>query len=508
MLVAAGCGWNRTQGGTPAPAGKSTASRAGVETVDIEGLRPQVQAFCGDCHVVPPASSFKKEDWPGEVALGYELYHLSGRFDLHEPPEPSVVAYFQALAPDELKFAKPEVATHALRVRFRQQAFERPERSAMAAVAAFSWQPPSESSPGKLLFSDMHYGSVSEIRFADGVPKVSELGNLRHPSIIEPTDLDGNGISDYLVGDLGSFLPEDHDQGRVLWLHRELTGGWEVKELAKGLGRVAQAVSGDFDGDGALDVLVAEFGWRTTGRILLLKREGDPGGAPRFEQVVVDPRHGTSNLRVLDWEGDGDLDFVALVTQEHEKVELFLNAGDGKFRIELLFAASDPAFGSSDIELADIDGDGDLDVLHTNGDSLDTASLKPYHAVRWLENEGRFPFTSHEITQLPGAFKAVAADIDGDGDLDIAATAFPLGTNFQEISSFDHLVVLEQTAPGQFARHSLHAPHGGVSLAAADFDGDGDVDLITGAFDKEAGNAWVTVWWNEGQSGAMPSAAR
>lgn len=78
--------------------------------------------------------------------------------------------------------------------------------------------------------------------------------------------------------------------------------------LAHRLGRVAQAVDGDFDGDGANDVLVAEFGWRTTGRILLLRRTGNTTGIPQFEQQELDPRHGTSHLLPLDWEGDGDGD--------------------------------------------------------------------------------------------------------------------------------------------------------------------------------------------------------
>ena len=71
----------------------------------------------------------------------------------------------------------------------------------------------------------------------------------------------------------------------------------------------------------------------------------------------------------------------------------FLNEGGGRFRKETIFAGPHPAYGSSGIQLVDMDGDGDLDVLYTNGDVMDPPPiLKPYHGVQWLENEGRFPF--------------------------------------------------------------------------------------------------------------------
>ena len=80
------------------------------------------------------------------------------------------------------------------------------------------------------------------------------------------------------------------------------------------------------------------------------------------------------------------------------------------------------AYGSSGIELVDLDQDGDIDVLHTNGDSFDRGA-KPYHSVQWLENTGDFPFVHHRLCEMPGALDATARDFDGDGDLDIVAVA-------------------------------------------------------------------------------------
>src|SRR5262249_48833937 len=151
----------------------------------------------------------------------------------------------------------------------------------------------------------------------------------------------------------------------------------------------------------------------------------------------------------VDLDGDGRLDFVALISQEHETVVAFLNDGSGGFRRENIFSANEPAFGSSGIALVDLDGDRDVHVLYTDGDALDTFSPKPYHSIRWLESCGTFPFVDHLLTAMPGAHRALAGDLDGDGDLDVVACSLlprhMLGS--QESAAFDSLLWLEQESP-------------------------------------------------------------
>ncbi|HZL91822.1 MAG TPA: VCBS repeat-containing protein [Pirellulaceae bacterium] len=509
-LAAAGC-WKKSAtpaGGTPvgssvppadAHTSGTTPPRSGLPS-DLEAIRPQVAAFCGDCHAVPPASSFAKVDWPKEVARAYEIYRATGRQDLVEPDEARVTAYFEALAPESLEFPRPQPAAHESPFRFRQQIGLSPRGAKEAGVSSLLWHVPAGSSVGHLLLCDMRQGLVGRVKL-DFEPEFEQLASLKHPAILEPADLDSDGRVDYLVGELGSFLPQDHSRGEVVWLRQDAEGKWTSRVLARELGRVAHAVDGDFDGDGDRDVLVAEFGWFKTGKILLLKRTGGENDDPQFETAVVDPRHGASHLRKIDWDADGDLDFVALISQEHEKVELFLQQPEGRFRIQTVFAAADPNFGSSGIELVDLDGDGDIDVLYTNGDAADSFQVKPFHAVRWLENCGEFPFTEHLLTTMPGVYKAVAADFDDDGDLDVAAIAFPPETvqmrAGQRPPSYDLLVFLEQTAVGKFERHPVKIPIGGLALAAGDFDGDGDADLASGNFGVSPAGQWLTIWWNK-----------
>src|SRR5262249_40021470 len=113
----------------------------------------------------------------------------------------------------------------------------------------------------------------------------------------------------------------------------------------------------------------------------------------------------------------------------------------------------------------------------------DSRILRPYHGVQWLENRGSYPFRHHPLTAMYGAHRALAADIDGDGDLDIVAVAFLPGTYYESLKltmELDSVILLEQTAPGQFVRHSLETrscDHPSCDLG--DFDGDGRLDLVT-----------------------------
>ena len=164
-------------------------------------------------------------------------------------------------------------------------------------------------------------------------------------------------------------------------------GRYGVFELT-GFPRVADVQAGDFNGDGKPDLLVGAFGWRSTGFIGLLANRTESYAQPSFETARLDERTGTIHVVPTDLNKDGRLDFVALISQQHETVVAYLNNGAG-FTQETLYTAPHPNWGSSGMQLVDFDRDGDLDVLVTNGDSFDDFLLKPYHGIQWLENEGR-----------------------------------------------------------------------------------------------------------------------
>lgn len=512
MLLAPGCG-NSPAPVQPATTPTTSAQPSPDQAVDAT-IRPQVVQFCGGCHGVPSPDTFPRDAWYDEVEQGFGFYYTSGRQDLDPPSMQDVVRYYRSLAPAEWQLPPTVIPSSDSPVPFRKQLIPKPDPHKSSGVAHVRWWVPADQA-GVLLVCDMRVGLVSQLDFNGPEFTQVEIAEVPHPAHVEPTDLDADGRPDFLVADLGSFEPADHQRGQVVWLRQSTPGaGWESSVLARDLGRVADVQPADFDRDGDLDLVVAEFGWRTTGHILLLEQTAPTDtGLPAFEPRQIDHRHGTIHVPVTDLDGDGRLDFVALISQEHETVEAFFGNGEGRFEPKAIFAAGDPSYGSSGIELVDMDHDGDLDILYTNGDSLDSLYLKPFHSIQWLENTGTFPFTRHLITRMPGVYRARAADLDGDGDLDVVASA-AFGYKSQESRAASgvgntpmfSLVWLEQKTPSEYVQHPLATidEAGYIALEVGDFDSNGTIDIAAGQFASptQSGNGWLTVWWNDGMSRA------
>ena len=135
--------------------------------------------------------------------------------------------------------------------------------------------------------------------------------------------------------------------------------------------------------------------------------------------------------------------------------------------------------------MIDLDGDGDVDVLTSNGDSLDYSVLKPYNGIQWFENLGRGGrFREHSIAPLYGCSRAVGGDVDSDGDVDIVAVSFmPLFTP-EEWKRYDlDSVIWIENSGGKWIRHSIEkhrACHPTVDLA--DYNQDGALDIAVGNY--------------------------
>jgi len=480
--VAAGLLYAARQAAPAAP------ESAPVVAAVVEASKEDVVVACAGCHPVPPPDSFPKSAWRDEVSRGFRFLQgasrPAGRADLG-----GILAYYERHAPEALPPIVIEPARAPAPARFEAVGYRRPgpPRPFGVAHVQFVRLFDGEDKGLDVVACDMMGGEVLAVRpgSASSGPTVLARG-LGSPAHAEVVDLDRDGIRDLLVADLGSFLPTDHRLGRVLWLRGTSTGAFLPTILEAGLGRVADVEAADFDGDGDLDLVVGVFGWNLVGEVRYLENRTTDWAHPDFAPRTLDPRHGAIDVPVADLDRDGRPDFVALIAQETEAVVAFLNAGGGAFRKETIFRAPHPAYGSSGIRLVDLDKDGDLDVLYSNGDALDSSLLRPYHGVRWLENRGEYPFTPHLLASAYGAYRPQAADVDGDGDLDVVATSLLPGPGYKaarESMKIDSILLLEQVEPGRFVRHSLESvscDHTASDLA--DFDGDGRVDLVTGNF--------------------------
>jgi hypothetical protein len=420
------------------------------------------------------------------------------------PPREQVVRYYEERAPVELSEPVIRRAKGVLPVRFELAQYPVLPEAPDPAVSNINLVHLFDKRRLDVLMCDMRAGLVAVLKPYEPSPAWQILAHVPNPCHAEVVDLDGDGIKDILVANLGSMDPADHFDGSVVWLRGDGHGAFTPITLLKNIGRVADVQACDFRGVGKLDLVVAEFGWFKTGRVLYLENHTTDWSHPDFKVRVLDDRHGAIHVPVGDIDGDGRPDFVALISQEHETIVAFLNQGDGTFRKETIYTGPHPAYGSSGIQLVDLNGDGRLDVLYTNGDVMDPPYiLKPYHGIQWLENPGRFPFVHHPITPMYGVHRAVAADFRGNGKLDIAAVCYLPGDRFptRRPLRLDSVIYLEQTAPGEFARHSLETitcDH--VTCAAGDVFGTGKIDLVTGALVFDRAENALTIWKNLGES--------
>jgi hypothetical protein len=97
--------------------------------------------------------------------------------------------------------------------------------------------------------------------------------------------------------------------------------------------------------------------------------------------------------------------------------------------------------------------------------------------VQWLENTGGLNFTFHRIGDFAGAYNARAADFDHDGDLDVIVCS---SFNLWEQPTAQSLIWLENDGHMKFARRNIaNAPSHLLALELADFNGDGELDAVT-----------------------------
>jgi len=218
---------------------------------------------------------------------------------------------------------------------------------------------------------------------------------------------------------------------------------------SEGVGLLA---TGDFNGDGKLDLVATgisvNFGQSPSIDIFLGNGDGTFGSAIPVGGSVGDFLGAPA---VGDFNGDGKLDLAVAGSniQNDSGVLVFLGNGDGTFQPGVIYTAT----GLS-AAVADINGDGKLDII-TDGVSV-------------LLGNGDGTFKSGGGVPINGNSAPLLGDFNGDGKLDIAVLA----------SNPNQIDLLLGNGDGTFQNPTQVAADNAITLAMGDFNGDGKLDLV------------------------------
>lgn len=249
----------------------------------------------------------------------------------------------------------------------------------------------------------------------------------------------------------------------------------------------------DLDGDGDLDV--AASSWILGNQFAWFENAGTDRSGPWTKHMIEADIAETRTVRVADFDGDGDPDLLGTALGPGEVIlyeNLRIADGDGvgvAWKKHVIGRAPRPTHGNP----VDMDGDGDIDVVMAMGMAL-PAESNGTHRVVWYENPGgpiQGEWVSHLVSDdFPDAFETVGSDLDGDGDVDVAATSW---------RSPGSVVWIENHGDprGAWTRHTLKDDWRSANqIIVADLNGDGRPDLVACA---ERGSNEVRWWKNEGR---------
>lgn len=441
--------------------------------------------YCAACHAFPDPSLLDKNTWRTGV-LPQMVQRLSG------PPQLSV-AQSEARSPYMTVLTKP--VPQADRDRIVAFYLEHaPDSLPPQVLPAEPRLDPELFRPGAFV-PRLASSAIITLLYADSAARRVFVGeaatnllrvfgwNRRLITTLElsspPTGVIVQG-SHVLVLETGMLEPNDEPRGSLAQYDVAPDGALHFnRTILDSLFRPVFVREFDADGDGRNDFLIAEFG-DNRGRLALYRSTGSG-----YERRVLDATPGAIRFELHDLTGDGRADIVALFGQGDERIVLYPNDGTGRFSERRVLARFPPVYGSMYFTMGDFNGDGVLDILYVNGDNYDMSRVrKPFHGVRILENDGANTFTERFFFPVYGAAQAAVADFDRDGDLDLVVTS-----NFADPAFHPErgIMFLRNTGPYTFQPYAFSVSAGSQwnLTTTADFDGDGRSDVLVGAMRLE-----------------------
>ncbi len=463
--------------------------------------------YCQACHLFPEPRYLTKAAWTngalrlmalrvGAAKLNYDK-HPDGKI-LKEagvfPDQPllseqdwwSICSYFSELAPTDPLPQPPHPSIRSDLTQFRAKDILTSGGEPWTTLVKI------DSHTQTLYLGDARTKSL-EVLDSKGVRQTGVPLNSGPVSMV----FKDNGA--YLVL-IGNIFPSDQLAGQIVFLSRT-NGAYGVRTILDKLRRPTDVAFADLNRDGREDLIVSEFG-SVLGALSWFENLGHD----RLEQHLLLDRPGAIRACIPSTRKDGLPDFFVLMAQAREGIYAFKTDRQGQFDISPV-AEFPPVWGCSGMQMVDFNNDGFPDLLVTNGDSGDYISPnKSFHGIRLYLNHPPNLFKEAWFYPLHGAFQSMAADFDGDGDLDIAAISFfPDYLN----SPQESFVYLENRGNLQFVAHSMPEAMRGrwLTMDVGDVDDDGDLDIVLGSFINGPASipipASVRAGWKSGRVAAL-----
>mgnify|MGYP001494397528 CR=1 FL=1 len=283
-------------------------------------------------------------------------------------------------------------------------------------------------------------------------------------------------------GDL-DIISASRNDNTIAWYENDgnANPSWSASDIYTEAEGAESVFAADMDNDGDMDIVSVTYQGST-----LAWYENDGADDPSWtvSTIAGDVSYG-KGVFVEDIDNDGDMDIVTASLVE-DKIALYTNDGasDPTWAGSTIATSAD---GAIDVFVADMDGDGDLDVLSASNED---------DAIAWYENTADFTFepgwTASDIaTNADGAYSVFAADMDNDGDIDILSA-----------SIMDHTIAWYENDgnadPSWIAADIATSADYARSVYAADMDNDGDMDVLSASGGDD------TIAWYENDAGEKP----
>lgn len=294
--------------------------------------------------------------------------------------------------------------------------------------------------------------------------------NTNGAGAVYACDLDGDGDQDVLAAGL--------EDSKIFWWRNE--GGaplqWTKFTIAHNVGNAHSVHAADYDGDGDFDVIVAAYSGLPGVRLY----RNDGGNPINWTQSGIAPSfYNVHEVTTADLNGDGHPDVLG-ASSDMNAIAWWSNSGtESPSWTQQIIGNSVPLAKSA--QPGDLDGDDDLDVIGAAIISND---------LMWWRNDGGDPIAWTRFfidANFIGAHRVQACDLDSDGDLDVLGAGY-LG---HEVSWWRN----DGGDPIQWRKFRIRTGFLNACVAHADdLDGDGDLDVVASA----QGHDQVVLWLNNG----------